>query len=74
MIDIDMKKLAERIKDLREENHLSQKDLAIKIGVAQNTISQYEQGTAKPSIEILANLAVALNTSTDYLLGLKDWE
>lgn len=71
MIEIDMKKIGERIKELRIERELSQKQLADKIGVATNTISQYESGKSKTSIEVLANLAVELDTTTDYLLGLK---
>lgn len=71
MIEIDMKKIGERIKELRIERELSQKQLADKIGVATNTISQYESGKSKTSIEVLANLAVELDTTTDYLLGLE---
>ena len=71
MIEIDMKKLGEKIKELRTERGLSQKQLADKIGVATNTVSQYESGKSKTSIDILANLAVELDTTTDFLLGLE---
>ena len=71
MIEIDMKELGARIKELRTERGLSQKQLADKIGVAANTVSQYESGQSKTSIDILANLAVELDTTTDYLLGLE---
>lgn len=72
MIDFDMIKTGQRIKELRNEFGMSQKDLAEKIGVAQNTIAQYEKGTAKTSLDVLVNLAVVLKTTTDYLLGLED--
>lgn len=72
MIDFDMAKTGQRIKELRNESGLSQKDLADKIGVAQNTVAQYEKGTAKTSLEVLVNLAVVLKTTADYLLGLED--
>lgn len=71
MIEIDMQKIGERIRELRLECGLSQTQLADKIGVATNTISQYESGKSKTSIDVLANLAVELDTTTDYLLGLE---
>lgn len=63
-----MVQIGQRIKELRIECGLTQKELANKIGAAQNTISQYENGTAKASIEIIVRLAEVLNTTTDYLL------
>lgn len=71
MIEINIKELGERIRELRTECGLSQKQLAAKIGVAINTVSQYENGKSKTSIDVLANLAVALDTTTDFLLGLE---
>lgn len=71
MIEIDMKEIGERIKELRNEHELSQKQLADKIGVAANTVSQYESGKSKISIDVLVNLAVILDTTTDFLLGLE---
>ncbi|MCM1546293.1 MAG: helix-turn-helix domain-containing protein [Clostridiales bacterium] len=73
MKDFDVLKTGKRIKELRVECEMSQKVLAEKIGVAQNTVTQYENGTAKPSLEVLFKLAVALGTTSDYLLGLSDW-
>lgn len=70
MIDIDMEEIGERIKYLRKEKHLTQIDLATKLGAAQNTISQYENGKAKISIDILVKLAQIFEISTDYILGL----
>ena len=71
MIEVNINELGERIKELRLERVLSQKELADKIGVATNTISQYESGKSKTSITVLANLAIALDTTTDFLLGLE---
>lgn len=65
-----MNKTLKSIKELRIELNLSQKELAEKVGVAQNTIAQYEKGTTKTSLEILVNLALVLKVTTDYLLGL----
>ncbi len=71
MIEVNIKELGERIRELRTECGLSQKQLADKIGVATNTVSQYESGKSKTSIDVLANLAVELDTTTDFLLGLE---
>lgn len=67
-----MEKTGLRIKELRTVFGLSQKALAEKIGVAQNTLTQYEKGTSKISLDVLVKLAQILETSTDYLLGLED--
>jgi len=71
MIEVNIKELGEKIRELRTECGLSQKQLADKIGVATNTVSQYESGKSKTSIDVLANLAVELDTTTDFLLGLE---
>lgn len=72
MIEINMCEIGNRIKELRLEQNMKQSDLAKAIGVAVNTVCQYEKGTSKVSIDVLANLAVVLDTTTDYLLGLTD--
>ena len=69
---MDQEKMGLFIDQLRKEKNLTQKELAEKVGVAVNTISQYESGISKTSIDVLANLAVELETTTDYLLGLCD--
>lgn len=72
MIDFDMKKTGARIRELRQSLGISQKSLAEKVGVAQNTLAQYEKGISKTSIDVLVNLAQELETTSDYLLGLED--
>ena len=59
-----------RIRDLREDNDLTQKDVAKFLNVRQNTYSQYENGQRQLPIECLVLLAKFYNTSTDYILGL----
>lgn len=61
-----------RIRDLREDNDLTQKEIAEYLHVRQNTYSQYENGQRQIPIEALIALAVYYNTSTDYILGLTD--
>ncbi len=61
-----------RLKDLREDSDLTQRELADYLHIKQNTYSQYENGQRQLPIEILIALARYYHTSTDYLLGLTD--
>ena len=61
-----------KIKEIRTENGMSQKELAQLLGVSQTNIYNYEVGRTEPSIEILIKLAKALNVSIDYLVGNSD--
>ena len=61
-----------RLKELREDNDLTQKQLAAYLHIQQNTYSQYENSQRQLPIETLVALAKLYNTSTDYLLGLTD--
>lgn len=72
MIEINMIEIGKRIRELRLEKRITQTELAERIGVATNTVSQYEKGLSKTSIDVIVNLAVVLETTTDYLLGLSD--
>ena len=59
-----------RIKDIREDKDLTQKEIAQILGIQQNSYSQIENGTNNIQIDHLVKLANFYNTSTDYLLGL----
>ena len=61
-----------RIKDLREDNDLTQRELAEYLHIKQNTYSQYENGQRQLPIPTLIALAKFYNTSCDYILGLTD--
>ena len=61
-----------RIKDLREDNDLTQREVAEYLHIRQNTYSQYENGQRQLPISVLISLAKYYNTSTDYILGLTD--
>lgn len=61
--------LSKRIKYLREEKGLSQKELANYLNISNSTLSQYESGVRVPSDEIKIKLAKYFNVTTDYLLG-----
>lgn len=54
---------------MRKTNNLKQKDLAFKVGVKTNTISQYELGKRNPNPDILKKIAKALNCTIDDLLN-----
>ena len=59
----------ERIKNLREDNDLSQAKLAQKLHISQRTYSHYESGSRKLPLDILIMLADYYDCSVDYLLG-----
>jgi len=61
-----------RLRDLREDRDLTQKQIADFLCIRQNTYSQYETGHRQVPIEVLITLATFYKTSTDYLLGLTD--
>lgn len=58
-----------RLKMLREEKGLTQKDLAEKLSLTPKAISFYELGSREPSGDALIQMAHILGTTTDYLLG-----
>ena len=62
----------QRIRDLREDRDLRQKDLAAYLNCSQVCYSHYEIGNRDIPTEVLILLARFYNTSTDYLLGLTD--
>lgn len=59
-----------RIKILRNEKGLSQRELAKMLNLSSSTIAMYETGKRKPDSETLEKIAQFFNVSTDYLLGL----
>ncbi|MCL2837453.1 MAG: helix-turn-helix domain-containing protein [Oscillospiraceae bacterium] len=62
----------ERIRNLRIDNNLTQREIADILGVKQNTYSQYEIGKISYPIDALPILAKFYKVSVDYLLGLTD--
>lgn len=63
--------LNERIKELRILNGMSQVDLAARLGISKQSVSNWENDNIQPSIEMLLKLARLFSVSTDYLLGLE---
>ncbi|MCT4597836.1 MAG: helix-turn-helix transcriptional regulator [Vallitalea sp.] len=66
---MDKNSIGNRILKIRKKKNLTQKELAHKVHVTEATISRYENNLREPKGEIINKLAIALNTTTDYLLG-----
>ncbi|GHU99572.1 hypothetical protein FACS1894211_05200 [Clostridia bacterium] len=64
--------LAEKIKALRTENGLTQKELERGIGYSQSAIAHWESGDKDLSASAITALVAYFNVSADYLLGLKN--
>lgn len=61
-----------RLRDLREDNDLTQAEVAEYLHIKQNTYSQYENEHRQLPLEYLIALAKFYRTTTDYILGLTD--
>ncbi|MBR6801820.1 MAG: helix-turn-helix transcriptional regulator [Eubacteriaceae bacterium] len=61
-----------KLKDIREDRDITQRELAEFLHIKQNTYSQYENGQRSLPVDVLIKLADYFSTSTDYILGLTD--
>ena len=68
-----LNKLAERIKETRIENGISQGELAQLCNVQQSCVSKWERGATLPDAEMIVVICKALHVSADYLLGIADY-
>lgn len=59
-----------RIRQLREESNMTQKQVALKLHCSQQVYSNYELGQRDLPTDILISLAALYNTTTDYILGI----
>ena len=64
-----MNKFKERLKELRIEKNLTQKQLSKKLNVSEDSIYNWENGRSEPSITDLINLSIILDVTIDYLVG-----
>lgn len=69
---IQLVNMGDKLKSLRAEKKLTQKQVADRIGLAISAVSSYESGTRYPSYDVLVKLARIFHVSTDYLLGMTD--
>ena len=66
------KNYVERIRELREDNDLKQKEVAEYLGTTQQVYSRYEKGENEMPIRHIVALAKFYNVTTDYILGVSD--
>lgn len=64
--------IGERIRLLRKRDGLTQEKLAKRVNCSQNSIAKYETGRSEPPADTLRQLAMALDTTVDYLVGMPD--
>lgn len=64
--------LGERIYELRMAHGWNQVQLAEKLNITKQTVSNWENDNIQPSVEMLVRIAKLFRVSTDYLLGLDD--
>lgn len=62
----------ERIRNLREDRDIKQKQMAEYLKIHQTTYSDYELGNLNVPVDVLIKLAKFYNTSIDYIVGLTD--
>jgi transcriptional regulator with XRE-family HTH domain len=61
-----------RVSKLLEEVGYTQKEFADMIGISEGALCRYLKDNREPKLEVIANMATALNTTTDFLLTGKD--
>lgn len=66
--------IGRRIAGMLEKRNMTQRELATRVCVQEAQLSRYVNGSSVPRPETLANIATALGTTSDYLLGLTDGE
>lgn len=62
----------ERLKAIRKECGMTQREVYSKLNISPNGYTSYEQGRTEPSIDTLVKLCQIFDVSADVLLGLKD--
>ncbi len=67
-----MKSWQERIRELREDHDLTQRDVAALLGTTQQVYSRYEQGVNELPIRHLITLCRFYKVDSDYILGLSE--
>lgn len=66
--------LHQQIRALRKAKGMSQVELAKRLGVTKQSVSNWENDNIQPSVEMVVKLAGIFSVSTDYLLGLERGE
>lgn len=61
-----------RLKYLRQEQGVSQKELGARLGYCNQTVSFWESGQREPDLDAIKKIAVYFDVTSDFLLGLSD--
>lgn len=61
--------LGDKIAELLQKNGMTQRELASQVGVTEVSMSRYISNERTPKSTVVANIATALHTTSDYLLG-----
>lgn len=64
--------LGYRIASMRGYRRLTQGELGARIGVAKQTVCNWENGTSRPNVDLIRAICIAIDCSADYLLELTD--
>lgn len=64
--------VADRIKSLREQQDMTQTQLAKQLGITRSSVNAWEMGISVPSTQYIVELANIFKVSTDYLLGVQN--
>ena len=64
--------LADKIYELRKKKNLTQEDLAILLDISDKSVSKWENGTSKPTIEHLKKISEIFDVSLDDLIEIKE--
>lgn len=59
-----------RIKSLREQNNITQSQLAKRLGVTRSCVNAWEMGISVPSTQYIVELSLFFKVSSDYILGI----
>lgn len=65
------KEFGQRLLSLLQKQGVTQKELAERVNTTEATLSRYVSGDREPKADMLANIATALHTTSDYLLGIE---
>lgn len=68
-----MSKFGENLIRLRKENKISQQELALKVNVSQQCVSEWERERIEPTLSNLWKIADVFDISVDFLIGRKDY-
>jgi transcriptional regulator with XRE-family HTH domain len=60
-----------KLKELRKQSGMTQRQLADKLGITKSVVSYYELSERTPSADVLKDIALIFRVSTDYLLGIE---